>query len=58
MGVEFMGFFFITVKFPMQSVIMPYIEKLGLWSDWRVDHRQKWPYRFKTQTFSVLRPFE
>jgi hypothetical protein len=27
-----------------KSIIMPYIEKLGLWPDWGVGHRRRWPW--------------
>jgi hypothetical protein len=27
-----------------KSIIMPYIENLGLWPDWGVGHRRRWPW--------------
>jgi hypothetical protein len=37
---------------------MPHIENLGLWPDWGVGHKRRWPSAQYKKTFLVLRPFE
>jgi hypothetical protein len=42
-----------------KSIIMPYIENLGLWPDWGVGHRRRWRWVMSPmqKTFLVLRSF-
>jgi hypothetical protein len=44
--------------FNPKSIIMPYIENLGLWPDWGVGHRRRWQWVHYKKTLLVLRPFE
>jgi hypothetical protein len=37
---------------------MPYIENLGIWPDWGVGHRRRWPWVRYKKTFLGLRPSE